>query len=129
MKPIHTTEAYLAALPADQRAALEKLREQITAAAPKAEEHFGYGLPGFKLNGHPLIYFGAAKAHCAIYGSVPKEIGEKLKGFARSKGTIKFTPENPIPAALVKEIVKAKVAENDARWPVKSKPTAKKKAR
>ena len=121
---------YFAALPADQRAALEKIRKQILAIAPGAEEHLSYGLPAFKLNGHPLIYFGAAKEHCAIYGSVPRQLAEKLKGFAQNKGTIKFTPKKPIPAALVKEIVNAKVMENELKWGTKraiKKTTAKKK--
>lgn len=123
------TATYIAMLPVDQQAALVKLRAQIMAAAPKAVEHFGYGLPGFMYNGHPLIYFGAAKSHCAIYGNVPKGFSEKLNGFEQSKGTIKFTPEKPIPASLVRDIVKAKMAENDARWPVKSRSAAKKKTK
>ena len=116
MKKVTNIADYFAALPAGQRAALEKIRKQILAIAPGAEEHLSYGLPAFKLNGHPLIYIGAAKEHCAIYGSVPKELVEKLKGFAQSKGTIKFTPKKPIPAALVKEIVNAKVMENELKW-------------
>ena len=114
------TATYLAALPADQRAALRKLRDQILAAAPAATEHFGYGLPGFKYNGHPLVYFGAAKEHCAIYGSVPAGFEARLKGFAVSKGTIRFILEKPLPATLVKALIKAKVAESEARWPSKS---------
>ncbi len=112
-----TTKAYLALLPAAQRKALEILRKQILAAAPGAVEHFGYGLPAFKYNGHPLVYIGAAKNHCALYGSVSAGFKEKLKDFNVSKGTIQFTPEKPIPAALVKEIVKAKCAEIEVRWP------------
>lgn len=118
------TDDYLAKLPSDQRGALETLRRRILAAAPGAEEHFGYGLPGFKLDGHPLIYMGAAKNHCALYGSVPVGFKEELKDFNVSKGTIQFTPEKPIPAALVKAIVKAKVAENQLRWPVTAKKAA-----
>lgn len=118
--PTNTTD-YLKGLPKDQREALEKVRKQIVAAAPGAEEHFDYGLPGFKLDGHPLIYFGAAKHHCAIYGSVPARFTEALKDFKKSKGAIQFTPEKPIPATLLKEIVKAKLAENQLRWPPKVK--------
>lgn len=114
-KPVNTDE-YLDQLAPEQASVLRKLRAQIIAAAPKAFEHFGYGLPGFMYNGHPLIYFGAAKAHCALYGSVPAGFDARLKGFAVSKGTVRFTPERPLPAALVKSIIKAKVAESDARW-------------
>lgn len=115
------TRDYLKALPEDQRAALEQLRKQILAACPGAEEHFGYGLPGFKYNGHPLVYLGAAKNHVALYGSVPVGFKDRLTGFTVSKGTIRFTPEKPLPAALVKDIVKAKAAEIDVRWPMKVK--------
>lgn len=118
MKPTNTSE-YLKALPTDQCTALETLRKQILAAALGAEEHFGYGLPAFKYNGHPLVYMGAAKNHCALYGSVPAGFKERLKEFKVSKGTIQFTPEKPLPAALVKDIVKAKCAEIEVRWPVK----------
>jgi uncharacterized protein YdhG (YjbR/CyaY superfamily) len=117
MKPsAKNTDEYLKLLPADQAAALQKLRKQILAAAPKCEEYFGYGLPGFKLHGHAMLYMGAAKKHCALYGMMPKGVDEELKDFERTKGTVKFTPEKPIPAAVVKAIVKAKVAELEAKW-------------
>lgn len=128
MSPATNTNDYLKALPVDQRAALEKLRKQILAAAPGAEEHFGYGLPAFKYNGHPMVYMGAAKNHVALYGSVPVGFKERLKDFTVSKGTIQFTPEKPLPAALVKDIVKAKVAEIEVRWPKGAKKVDTKKA-
>jgi uncharacterized protein YdhG (YjbR/CyaY superfamily) len=115
-----TTEEYLRLLPGDQRAALDRLRKLIRGAAPRAEPHFGYGLPGFKLDGHPFIYFGAAKKHCAIYGYNDGVLAEKLSGFKQSKGTIQFTPDNPIPAALVKELVRSRAAANRAKWPAAS---------
>jgi uncharacterized protein YdhG (YjbR/CyaY superfamily) len=59
---------------------------------------------------------GAAKKHCALYGMMPKGFDEELKDFERTKGTVKFTPEKPLPAAVVKAIVKAKVAELEAKW-------------
>lgn len=113
---VNNTLDYLDALPPDQAAALRKLRQQIIAAAPGCEEYFGYGLPGFKLHGHPLLYMGAAKNHCALYGMIPKGFEEALVDFKRSKGAVQFTPKKPIPAALVKAIVKAKVVELEARW-------------
>lgn len=112
-----TFAGYVAALPTAQRQALNKLRTQILAAAPGAVEHFGYGLPGFKLNGHPLLYIGAATNHCAIYGANNDErLAAKLKDYKQSKGTIQFTPEKPIPAAVVKAIVKSRVAAHEAKW-------------
>ncbi len=113
---VKNTDDYLNALPLDQAAALQKLRKQIIAAASGCEGYFGYGLPGFKLHGHPLLYMGAAKNHCALYGMIPKGFEEALVDFKRSKGAIQFTPKKPIPAALVKAIVKAKVVELEARW-------------
>lgn len=126
-KPTNTDD-YLAQLPTAQQKALQTLRRQILAAAPGAEEHFGYGLPGFKYNGHPMLYLGAAKNHVALYGSVPVGLKDRLKNFTVSKGTIQFTPEKPLPAALVKDIVKMKMAEIELRWPTRPKKTAAKKA-
>ncbi len=120
-KPSNTAD-YLALLAPDQRKALEELRKRIVVAAPDVDEHFGYGLPGFKLHGHPLIYFGAAKNHCALYGSIPPGFSDALKDFKTSKGAIQFTPEKPLPAVLVMDIVKAKAAEIELRWPVKKAP-------
>jgi uncharacterized protein YdhG (YjbR/CyaY superfamily) len=128
MSKIITTDQYLKPLPREQRAALEVLRKQILSVIPDAEEHFGYGLPGFKLYGHPLIYFGAASKHCALYGSVPAGFSEQLKGFKHSKGAIQFTAENPLPAKLVKDIVRAKLAEHELRWGAERTKRAVKKA-
>ena len=126
-----TIDEYLRQLPDDQRRALSTLRAQIKAVAPTAEEYIGYGLPGFKLNGKPLIYMGAAKNHCAIYGArADTALAKKLKGYKQSKGTIQFTPDKPLPAAVVKLIVKARIAALEQRTAAKKKKAtpAKKKA-
>lgn len=110
-----TIDEYLAGVNAEQRAILEKVRETIHSAAPGAEEYIGYGLAGFKLRGRPLVYFGAWEKHCALYAASPatqKQFQKELEGFAVSKGTIQFTPERPLPAALVKKLVRARAAEN-----------------
>lgn len=110
-----TIDEYLAGAGARQRAVLEKLRRAIHAAAPGAEEYIGYGLAGFKFNGRPLVYFGAWEKHCALYAASPaiqKKFQKELKDFEQSKGTIKFTPEQPLPVPLVKKLVKARIAEN-----------------
>ncbi|MEZ4755299.1 MAG: DUF1801 domain-containing protein [Flavobacteriales bacterium] len=117
------TDTYLAALPPDQRKALQTLRQQILAAVPNIEEHFGYGMPAFKYNGHPVLYIGAAKTHCALYGSVPPGFSEQLNGYKTSKGAIQFAPEKPLPKAVVSDIVKAKCTEIEVRWPEKVKRT------
>ncbi|MDX2022582.1 MAG: DNA alkylation repair protein [Deltaproteobacteria bacterium] len=121
-----TFEQYVAPLPADQRRALETLRKQIIGAAPDVQEYIGYGLPGFKLHGRPLLYIGAAKSHCAIYGARAEgALVKKLAAFKQSKGTIQFVPAHPIPAAVVKAIVKARVQANNARAATKTKASAK----
>lgn len=115
-------DEYLALVSAEQRGVLEKLRRTIHTAAPGAEEYIGYGLAGFKFNGRPLVYFGAWEKHCALYAaspSVQKKFQAELKGFEVSKGTIKFTPEKPLPITLVKKLVKARIAENEARTKAK----------
>lgn len=113
-----TIDEYLAGVTPGQRGVLEKLRRAVHAAAPGAEEYIGYGLAGFKHGGRSLVYFGAWENHCALYAASPKtqaEFADELKGFEVSKGTIRFTVEKPLPLALVKKIVKARVAENAAK--------------
>jgi uncharacterized protein YdhG (YjbR/CyaY superfamily) len=109
-----TIDAYLAALSADKRAALERLRQTIRAAAPKAEECISYQLPAFRLNGL-LVAFGAKANHCAFYpmsASTVADHQDELKDYDTSKGTIRFQPDHPLPAALVRKLVKARIAEN-----------------
>lgn len=112
-----TIDDYLEELPADKRAALEKLRKTIRAVAPKAEECISYQIPAFRLNG-VLVGFGAAANHCAFYpmSSATVEAHKKeLKEYETSKGTIRFQPEKPLPTALVKKLIKARIAENNER--------------
>jgi len=110
-------DAFLEAIPEPQRSALEKLRATIRSAAPEAEELINYGVPMFRLGGKNLVSFGAAKTHCAFYVQSPavmEAMADELKAYDTLKGTIRFTPDKPIPAALVKKIVKARIAENAA---------------
>jgi uncharacterized protein YdhG (YjbR/CyaY superfamily) len=111
-----TFDGYLAALSAPQRAALEKLRKAIRSAAPKAEECISYGVPAFRLNGKFLAALGAAANHCSFYpGSVLQALKVDLKGYDTSKGTIRFQPDRPLPATLVRKLVKARIAQQIAR--------------
>jgi len=110
-------DAILAALPADVRGALEHLRGVIAAAAPEAVESVAYGVPAFKYRGRPLGSFGAGKNHCAFYVQSPAVMDahrEELAGLDTSKGTIRFTPDTPLPDALVTRLVRARMAETDA---------------
>jgi len=109
-----TIDAYLAGVKADQRAALEKLRQAIHAVAPRAEECISYGIPAFRLNGRALVFFGAWANHCSFYpanSAMLKKLRDDLKGFQTSKGTIRFSPDKPLPESLVKKLVKARVAQ------------------
>jgi len=104
----------LTALSADKRRALRKLRQDIKAAVPpKAVECVSYGIPGFRLNGKLLVSYGAATKHCAFYpGSIVQEMAEELNGYDTSgRGTIRFSPDKPLPSALVRKIVKARIAQ------------------
>lgn len=115
-------DAYLAAVPPEYRAALQDLRETIQAAAPAAVETISYQIPAFRHQG-VLVYYAAFKDHCSLFiGSVTTQgkFAEELKPFAAGKGTIHFTPNHPLPAGLVSRIVKARVAENEARSKAKS---------
>jgi uncharacterized protein YdhG (YjbR/CyaY superfamily) len=112
-----TINEYLAQVKPDHRATLEALRRTIHAVAPGAEECISYGVPAFRLNGRSLVFFGAWANHCSFYpgsSTTLKKFREDLKGFQISKGTIRFSPDSPLPVALVKKLVKARIAENRA---------------
>jgi uncharacterized protein YdhG (YjbR/CyaY superfamily) len=111
-------EEYLAKVPEPARGALMKLRAMIRAAAPaEATEGISYGMPAFQYKG-PLVGYAASAKHCALYpmnGSLVTDLAEELKGYSTSKGTIRFAIDKPLPAALVKKIVKTRAKENDSR--------------
>jgi uncharacterized protein YdhG (YjbR/CyaY superfamily) len=110
-----TIDDYLATVSADQRAALEKLRKTIKTAAPKAEECISYRVPAYRQNGM-LVGFGATTSHCAFYlmsSSTVEAHKSELVSYHTSKGTIRFQPDHPLPAGLVRKLVKARIAEND----------------
>jgi uncharacterized protein YdhG (YjbR/CyaY superfamily) len=115
MQKLKTIDQYLAGVKADQRVALEKLRKIIRASAPKLEECISYGIPAFRLNGRSLVFFGAWANHCSFYpgsSTTLKKFRDDLKSFQITKGTVRFSPDNPLPPALVKKLVKARIAEN-----------------
>jgi len=113
MKPT-TIDEYLAGLSADQRAALERVRRIIRAAVPGVQEGISYQIPAFRVDGKWFVWMGAAANHCAIYGV--GGTAEELKDFDTSgKGTIRFQPDHPLPSALVRKLVKDRIAKNAAK--------------
>jgi len=112
-----TIDQYLKPLPADKKAALQKLRKAIRAAAPKATECISYGIPAFRLDGKMFLAFGAAANHCSFYpGAYPvRTLAGELAGYSTSKGTVRFPVEAPLPVALVRKLVRARLAEHKAR--------------
>lgn len=114
-----TIDQYLDALDDDKRRALALLRRTIKGIIPRGAECISYGLPAFRFEGHVLVWFGAGANHCAFYpGAVVQAFRDDLKNYEISKGTIRFQPDHPLPAALVRKLVKARIAQT-ARKPEK----------
>ena len=115
MKKFASVAAYLRAVPPAPRAALQQLRKTIKAAAPQATEVISYGIPSFKHHGY-LVGFAAFKDHCSFFpGTALTAFKKELGSYETSKGTIRFTVEKPLPAALVRKLVKARIAQNEAK--------------
>jgi uncharacterized protein YdhG (YjbR/CyaY superfamily) len=107
-------DEYLDGLPASERVALERVRSVVTKIAPEAEEGVSYGMPAFIYEGRPLLGFRAAKRHLSVFPFSPAAIAsveDRLEGFELSKGTIRFTPENPLPEKVLADVVRARQQE------------------
>lgn len=116
-------DAYLAAAPKEARATLQKLRQVIKAAAPEAVEVISYQIPVYKYHGM-LVGFAAFANHCSFFVMSVKlmaTLKDDLKGYSTATATIRFTADKPLPATLVKKIVKARIKENEARTQRKAK--------
>jgi uncharacterized protein YdhG (YjbR/CyaY superfamily) len=108
-------DEYLAGVPEPARSTLEKIRAAIRSAAPPtATEVISYGVPAFKYKGI-LVWFAAFSNHCSLFptASVIEAFKSELQGFHRSKGTIQFPTDKPLPVALVKKMVRARVAQQE----------------
>jgi uncharacterized protein YdhG (YjbR/CyaY superfamily) len=110
-------EEYLAGVPEPARSTLNKVRAAIRRAVPPGTtETISYGIPAFKHNG-VLMWYAAFANHCSLFptGAVIEAFKNELKGFATSKGTIQFSTDKPLPTALVKKLVKARVAQSESK--------------
>jgi uncharacterized protein YdhG (YjbR/CyaY superfamily) len=112
-KPI-STDAYIASFPKKTQLLLKQVRVAIKEAAPKAEELISYGMPAYKLNGRPLVYFAGYEYHIGFYPT-PSAIAafkKELSIYKSAKGSVQFPLDKPMPVMLIKKMVKHKVAEN-----------------
>jgi uncharacterized protein YdhG (YjbR/CyaY superfamily) len=113
-----TTDEYLSALPIASRQALEALRDTIKSVAPALEERMSSGAPFFWWGGRRAVGFGAAKTHLSFFimhGAVLKNHARDLASFDTSRTVVRFTPEKPLPATLVRKLVRARIAEIEGR--------------
>jgi uncharacterized protein YdhG (YjbR/CyaY superfamily) len=105
---------YLAAQPARARRLLKGIRGAIKDAVPQAVEGFTYGIPGFRLDGRPLLWYAGWAQHVSLYpmtGGIKKSLAPQLATYEMSKGTVRFTLDKPVPIRLVKQLAKARAAE------------------
>jgi uncharacterized protein YdhG (YjbR/CyaY superfamily) len=108
-----SVDEYLARVPEPARGTLKKTRALIRSVVPaEASEAISYGIPSFKYKGW-LVGYAAFTNHCSFFpGALPEKFAHLLKRFPTSKGTIRFPVDKPLPAALVKKLVRARIAEN-----------------
>lgn len=114
-QPSAQVRTYLAALPANARKHVQKLRQTIRAAAPGAVEGFGYGMPAFALDGRPFIWYSAWKHHTGFYPlsrATGHALSAELAGYKTTgRGTLRFRSDQPLPTGLIKRLVKARLEE------------------
>ena len=109
---------YLDALQPAQKVALERVRAIVGGLVPDAEEGTSYGVPAFIHAGRPLLGFSAAKKHLSIFPFSPaaiEAVRERLEGFDVAKGTIRFSPDRPVPEDVLADLVRARQDEITAK--------------
>jgi uncharacterized protein YdhG (YjbR/CyaY superfamily) len=111
---VPSMDEYLAGLPAPQRLALEGVRAVVTKVVPEAQEGVSYGMPAFIYEGRPLVGFKAAKRHLSVSPFSPaaiESVKDRLGGYQLSKGTIRFTPDDPLPEEVLADLLRARQGE------------------
>jgi len=109
-----TIDEYLAAVKGEKRAALDKLRKTIRGIVPKAEECISYGIPAFSLDGNIVAGFAATKKGCSYFpfsGSTLGSLAEEVEDYEQTKSSLHFDPAAPLPATLVRKLIRARIAE------------------
>jgi uncharacterized protein YdhG (YjbR/CyaY superfamily) len=111
-------DAYLAALPADQRQLLEDVRAAVRRVVPDAEDTISYDMPAFRLDGRFLVSYAGWKRHCSLYpltdSFLTAHAGD-LEGFGRTKGSIHFTAAKPLPQDILDALIRARVDDVTSR--------------
>lgn len=111
----HNTDEYIAAFPKYVQEILEQIRAVIKQTAPEAQESISYGMPAYKLNGKPLVYFAGYKNHIGFYATPTghSEFAKELSKYKQGKGSVQFPLDELIPFDLMVKIVRFRVAENN----------------
>ena len=110
-------DAYLENAPVTQRELLERVRAQIRGLMPEAVEVISYGMPGFKLHGKVVVWIAAWKTHSSLYpltDTFLQDYAKDLEGYTVTKGSVHFTPERPLPDAVIENLVRARMADLEA---------------
>jgi uncharacterized protein YdhG (YjbR/CyaY superfamily) len=105
---------YLAAQPARARRLLNGIRDAVKDAVPQAVDGFTYGIPGFRLDGRPLLWYAGWAQHVSLYpmtGGLKKSLAPQLAKYEMSKGTVRFPLDKPVPIRLVRQLAKARASE------------------
>ncbi len=106
-----TVEEYLAGFDGDVRARLDTMRDTIRSAAPEAVESIAYGMPAYKLDGRPLVYFAGYAGHVGFYATPNghEAFAEEFGRYRQGKGSVQFPHGEPLPTDLVRRVVEFRV--------------------
>lgn len=115
MNPFANTDDYIQSFPGSVQEILQNVRDTIRKEVPEAEEKIGYGIPGFYLNGKPLVYFAAFKNHIGFYATPTghEAFAEELSHYKQGKGSVQFPISEPMPFDLIKRIVRFRKEERE----------------